>query len=301
VSATLAEPIIWYNEDSASPLTVSKPAGFASGQILVAVIHQHAPSGHVTDLTAPTGWTQVTGDMTGANSQGRVFYHVYNGSEPSTWDFPYYTNADTCLALLRISGADTTPTISLTTANSTSVGSTFDSPTITPAGTDDLLICTIGDICDGNTFAVTAPSGMAAATSTQIAGGFMALAGSTLGLSSGSATGAKTWTSISPTGHDGGSFSIVVKSAAAGAAPAFVAGTGPGRRRLLSSARFARGQRIATPPPAAPPVPPTTVGIHEPRRLRGLLARRAESFQPVPAQVILPTPPITQRASSCRR
>lgn len=233
MSATLAE-VVWYNEDSASPLTVSKPAGFATGDVLVAVIHQHGPTGHVTDLTAPTGWTQVTGDLAGTNSQGRVFYRVFTGSEPSTWDFPYYTNADTCLALFRITGADTTPTISLTTANSTSVGASFDSPTITPAAVDDLLICTIGDIADGNTFSATVPAGMTVTSpaSTQIGGGFMALAAATQQLASASATGAKTWTSVSPAGHDGGTFSVVVKSAAGAAAPANIAPistTGPGR------------------------------------------------------------------------
>ena len=47
------EDVIWYAEDSVSPLTVAKPAAFASGEILVAVIMQHTGTSNLADLTTP--------------------------------------------------------------------------------------------------------------------------------------------------------------------------------------------------------------------------------------------------------
>lgn len=212
-SAYIAE-IIWYNEDSASPLTVSKPASFATGQILVAIIHQHALTD--TTLTTPSGWTQQGSSLNGTNSQGKVFSIPFSGGLPATWDFPYSTSADVCLALFRIVNADTTPVINVASTNTTSLTSSYDSPTITPSGSTDLLLVTIGDICNNATFSVTEPTGTVDQGQTQASSTFMALAAASQQLRSASATGVRTWTSVSPTGADGGTFSVTVKSVAAG-------------------------------------------------------------------------------------
>jgi hypothetical protein len=72
------------------------------------------------------------------------------------------------------------------------------------------------------------------------------------------------------------------------------------RRRLAVAPRLPRGSaRISTPVRAQvnPPFPFT--GVKQPRRLRGLLARRGEAWAPVPAQVIVtatPYPPQPERA-----
>lgn len=215
MSADVAE-VVWYNEDSASPLTVSKPAAFASGQILVAVFCAHGTT--LADMTAPSGWTAsgTTWQVAGV-TYGKVFYHVFAGGDPSTWDFPYGAGDDVCLGLFRITGADTTPTLVVGATPITSIASSDDSPSVTPTGTDDLLICTLADIGSGSALVETDPSGMTDRSQTQIAGNFMALAGASQQLASGSATGVKTWTSVTPTGVGGGTFSIAIKSAAGGA------------------------------------------------------------------------------------
>lgn len=201
---------VFYNEDSAQPLTVTKPAGFTTGEILVAIIHQHSNSD--TTLTTPSGWAQQGSSLNGTNSQAKVFSIPFSGGLPASWDFGYGATADVCLALLRIVGADTTPVISVVSANTTSLTSSFDSSTITPNGTKDLLICSLGDISSGSAFSANVPTGMVDVGQTQAAGTFMALKVATLQLRSGSATGAKTWTSILPTSLDGGTFSVVVKT-----------------------------------------------------------------------------------------
>jgi hypothetical protein len=73
------------------------------------------------------------------------------------------------------------------------------------------------------------------------------------------------------------------------------------RRRLLVAPRQVRGgARIATPVRAQvnPPFPFT--GIKQPRRLRGLLARRGEMFTPVPSQVAVAAPVFPPRPVRAR-
>jgi len=218
VSADVAE-VVQYNEDSASPLTVTKPAAFASGEILVAVIGQHG--GVVGDLTTPSGWTQQGSVSTGTGStdcQGKVFSHPFAGGDPATWDFPYFSGSDVTLQLFRITGADTTPTIVVTSTAIASIAGSNNSPTVTPSGADDLLICNLLVTAQGVVLAETDPSGMTDRGQTQVAGNFMAQAGASELLASGSATGVRTWTSVTPTGNAGGTFSIAIKSVT-GAAP----------------------------------------------------------------------------------
>jgi hypothetical protein len=73
------------------------------------------------------------------------------------------------------------------------------------------------------------------------------------------------------------------------------------RRRLSVAPRLPRGSaRIAAPVRAQvnPPFPFT--GIKQPRRLRGLLARRGEMFTPVPSQVVVAAPVFPPRPVRAR-
>lgn len=203
----------FYNEDSASPLTVSKPGAFAAGDTLVAVIVQHAPSSQLGDMTAPSGWAEK-GSYSQTNNQGKVFTIPFSGGLPSTWDFPYYINADVCLALFRVTAADPAVTLVIASTTFASLGGSDDSPTLTPTGVDDLLICALANICSGTVLTETDPSTMTDRGQTQAATSFMALAVASQQLASSSATGVRTWTSVTPTGLDGATLSIAIKSAA---------------------------------------------------------------------------------------
>jgi hypothetical protein len=213
MSASVAS-VDFYNEDSASPLTVTKPAGFASSEILVAIFVTHGPS--LSSMTAPTNWTEQGNFTTGTGSgdcQGKVFSYVFLGGDPATWDFPYNSTDDVCLSLYRVSGADTTPTIVVASTAMPTIATPADSPTVNPSGSDDLLICSLANICNGTAFTEVDPSGMTDNGQTQVAGNFMALAVASEQLSSPSATGVRSWTSVVPTGLDGGTFSVAIKSA----------------------------------------------------------------------------------------
>ena len=253
MAADVAETV-WYSEDSASPITVSKPASFAAGQILVAVIIQHNNPSAQSDLTTPSGWTPQ-GALDGTTSDGKVFSYVFTGSDPSTWAFPYRSTADVTLGLFRITGADTTPTIVVTSTPTETVTSSMDSPTVTPTGSNDLLICCVALEGNGAAFSETDPAGMTDLGQVQVAGNNFAMAACKELLASSSATGVRTWTSLSPTGTTGGTLSIAIKSGASTVAP--------------------------------PPFPGS-------RRPRALTPRRGHVFMPVPAQVIVPNPNLVQ-------
>jgi hypothetical protein len=211
--ADVAETV-WYNADSAQPLTVNKPSLFGSGQLLIAVITQHVASGSLADLTGPSGWTQQ-GSYDATGSEGKVWSHIYDGTEPATWNFGYNTTADVCLGLFRVVGVDTTPVIVVASTAINSGTSPEDSPTVTPTGPDDLLICLLAEFCNGTVLTETDPASMTDLGQTQVAGNFMALAAAKQQLASGSPTGVRTWTSITPIGFPGGTFSIAIKSLAA--------------------------------------------------------------------------------------
>lgn len=216
MSATVAETV-WYQEDSASPLTVAKPASFGAGQMLVVAIVQHNNPSAQTDLTTPAGWT-FQGALDGTLVDGKVFSYVFTGSDPASWDFPYKSTADVVAGLFRITGADVaTPTLVVSTTPAT-VTSPMDSPSLTPTGTDDLLLALISDLCNGTVLAATFPSGMTDLGLGEVTGHFMSSRAAYQQLSSGSATGVRTWTSVSPTGVEGGTWTVAVKSAAAGGA-----------------------------------------------------------------------------------
>lgn len=203
----------WYWEDSTAPLVISKPAAFASGDILVAAFIQHNNPSLQTDLTTSADWN-LEGNLDGTLVDGKIFSHVYDPGDPSTWTFTYRSTADVCMGVFRIAGADQAPVVTVTSMATSSTTSPMDSPTLTPAGSDDLLISLIADHGNGAAFTVTVPSGMTTQGQTQVSGLYMALAAASQALVSGAATGVRTWTSVSPTGTNGGTWSVAVKSPA---------------------------------------------------------------------------------------
>lgn len=212
MAATFAS-IDFYTDDSATPMTTNKPASTVAGDVLVMIIG--IDSGALTDLTAPAGWATPTGGTVDiAGQRCKVWAKTAGGAEPSTYDFGYNSGAACAGAMLRVTGADGS-NVKAASASSGSNGATMDSPTITPTGSDDLLICSL--ITSGGTapFLETDPSGMTDRGQIQLLALYEGLAVATLPLASSSATGAKTWTGITPTGRQCGTFSVTVASAAA--------------------------------------------------------------------------------------
>jgi hypothetical protein len=210
MSADVAEAI-WYVQDGSSPITVLKPAAFADGQMLMAIVCMDG--GVISALTADPGWTEETNNINISGQDGKVFWRVYAGGEPSSWAFAHDPTGGAALVLLRITQVYLTPTVVTVPAPTTSGsnGSTMDSPTVTPPGTNDLLIATFS-MFGGGLLSLTQPSGMTSRSQIQAPGNFQALAAASEQLFVPGATGVRTWTSISPTGKQSGAFSVAVKS-----------------------------------------------------------------------------------------
>src|SRR5882757_4177901 len=225
MSATVAEAV-FYNSDSASPQTINKPAGASAGDLLVVV--GSADSGVLTDFGTPSGWTANATTVNISGQRCKVFTHVVAGGDPSSWTFSYNSGAGSAWVLVRVTGADTTPVLVVTSGNSASNGATLDSPTATPSGTNDVDIAILTNSCGGNLLSYVQPTGLTDLGKTQASVLFQGLAASWKALSSGSATGAQTWSSISPTAKQCGTFTILVKSAGGGAVSGDAAFTGTG-------------------------------------------------------------------------
>ena len=67
-------------------LTINKPTGVASGDVMIANLVE---VNSLTAPTAPAGWTSIDGRSLagGTNRYARIFYKVAGGSEPTSYTF----------------------------------------------------------------------------------------------------------------------------------------------------------------------------------------------------------------------
>jgi hypothetical protein len=226
VSADVAETIWYVQDNGTSPITVSRPAAFADGQMLVAIVCMDG--GVIGDLTAAAGWTEETNNINISGQDGKIWWRVWAGGEPASWGFGHDPTGGAALALLRITEVLLDPPVVVVPAATTSSsnGSTMNSPSVTPSGNSDLLISTFSTFGGGTTLSLSHPSAMTSRGQIQAAGGRQGLAVASEQLSTPSATGVRTWTSITPTGQPSGALTIAIASAEA---------AGAGRRTPWSS------------------------------------------------------------------
>lgn len=116
-------------------LTINKPTGTASGDLLIAVIGG-------TKSTTPSGWTQLADVDTGSSSVGHayVYYKIAGGSEPSSYTFnqtgssSFYSPG----AIVAYRGADGTTPIDTTHSSVSGVtggGTNYNTASVTASGT----------------------------------------------------------------------------------------------------------------------------------------------------------------------
>lgn len=119
----------------AGSLTISKPTGTTSGDLLIAVIGG-------TKSSTPSGWTQLSDVDSGGSSTGHVYvyYKIAGGSEPSSYTFnqsgssSFYTPG----AILCYRGIDGTTPIDTSHSSSSGMsggGTDYTTATVTASGT----------------------------------------------------------------------------------------------------------------------------------------------------------------------
>lgn len=149
--------------DSGSP-TVTIPTGTTNGDLLIAVNASDWNTLALNDV--PPAFKTGTGGITLGTSDydgGSNAFHVALGAriannEPANYTFPQ-DNADNVMAIIRVTGHDSTPVITQVAPSTTGTGT--QAPSIVPNGSDDLLLCFFGaETSIGGTRTWTPPSGM---------------------------------------------------------------------------------------------------------------------------------------------
>jgi hypothetical protein len=203
-------------------ILVTKPAGTADGDVLVAFCFGYATA--LADVTAPAGFTvrDTEGDA-GTNRHGKVFTKVA-ASEGASYTFGSTTAYDYfAVILVAVQGADTASTDGVDGTPASGIfnngDDTADAPSISPSGSDSLLLCAaMFNSFSAAARTTTPPTGMTEIADFQRADQFDMYAAASLALSSSGATGVKTFTGSAGAGTSGGwiTFSIAIKSSAGG-------------------------------------------------------------------------------------
>jgi hypothetical protein len=198
-------------------ISVAQPAGAGDGDVLVAFCLGYATN--LIDVTA-TGFTERDSVFDGSSRVGKVYTKVaasesWPKSFTNTPAYDYYA-----VILVAVQGADTTTNHgvdAVEVVNNATSDATPDAPTISPAGSDSLLLCAMGSFATSAAArTVTPPSGMTELADFQRPDQYDTYSAASLALVASGATGAKTFTVTS--GGDLGylAASIAIKSAAGG-------------------------------------------------------------------------------------
>lgn len=145
---------------NSSTLTCNKPTGTASGDVMIA---WHGNDfGTYSSLTAPAGWTQLTGLDRGTDTMHlKIWTKTAGGSEASTYGFPQGSGNDGCVVIVTLRNVNpSTGTWLWSTPVWAADSQTRTAPSVSGAGPGAVLLCsTLADASNtANTW--TPPSGM---------------------------------------------------------------------------------------------------------------------------------------------
>jgi hypothetical protein len=212
-------PVIWVESsasnvwDGASTGVVTKPTGTVDGNLLIACL---TSDGSIVGV--PSGFTPLTTSDYSGTINIRWGYRVAS-SEGASYTFT--GNGDCNGFVLRVVGHD--PTVTITQVAGVAVasgGGNAGAPGLTPAGSDDLLICVASH--DGDAVAEptddlnwTPPSTMTEHEDRH-SGGWTCSSIASEQLASGAATGTRIFDPASTNHRAGGAATIAIKAGAAG-------------------------------------------------------------------------------------
>ena len=159
------------NTEDELRLTIGKPAGTASGDLLIAVL----AFDHNVNPSAPAGWTLI-GDQNNSNYVTvAVWYKIAGGSEPGSYTFTWSSSDEeekAVGAILRYTGAHATAPINASGfATGSSASPTAPDITTTTANTTVLRIFGADDDDLPNPSSGTYPSGMTGRYALETSGG----------------------------------------------------------------------------------------------------------------------------------
>jgi hypothetical protein len=143
---------------SAGTITVDKPSGTVSGDVLLAHIVSDTNS---KTITPPAGWDEEEG-VPGDSGYSYVFKKVAGGSEPTSYTFTYSSNSGRLGRILRFEGQKISAAISSNGQANNTASTTLTAPTITPTDANSIivffgLISSDSDTVDGYAIATSSP------------------------------------------------------------------------------------------------------------------------------------------------
>lgn len=139
-------------------LTINKPAGTISGDVMIASVSTRPD---ITTVTAPVNWTLLR-TTTQANSNSSVlktYYKVAGASEPSSYNWTFSSsNFNSAVGgIASFIGVDTTTPIDADTGSATSSSTSHTAPTVTTT-LDDGMLVTVHEYTSSRAW--TPPAGM---------------------------------------------------------------------------------------------------------------------------------------------
>ncbi len=120
---------------TATTLVLPKPAGFASGDALLATV---AARGAPT-ITPPAGWTLVRLDASGSTVRQAVYVHIAGGSEPASYTFTLSSAQSAAGGILAYTGVDPVTPIDAHGGQANVASTSITAPSITTTGANRLL------------------------------------------------------------------------------------------------------------------------------------------------------------------
>lgn len=245
-----------------------------------------------SDATVTITGTWTAGPSVVDGNGTYVWYRVSDGTESTITCTPSVSDT-ICITACEYSGAAAAP---FDTSNSSTIGGSSGATTtavsVTTTASGDLIVAAA---CLHTYSTATAPTGPSWTNSfvnqlTAASGGTTVSDVTTFYAELIAGAGGSYSTAASWTNNAGDRQELVIAFKAASTTPPAFPFTGEPRRRLPDAPRLPRG-RASTPTRAqVNPLFPFNE-FKQPRRTRGQLARRGESFMPVPAQVVVVPPP----------
>jgi hypothetical protein len=134
-------------------ITLNKPSGTASGDVLVAAIEISG----TTTVTAPSGWTLVRSTTSGSTLTQATYVHIAGSSEPSSYQWRFAASRLASGAVAAYVGVDGTTPVDVSSGGSSSGSTSIVGPSVTTTTAGELLIGAFGGAANAS---LTPPTGM---------------------------------------------------------------------------------------------------------------------------------------------
>lgn len=192
--------------------SVNVPAGTVNGDLLIAVAVKDGDT-TVSNGTLPAAWTPKANYDGGAGSGNHIkVWYRYASNEPASYTYTGPFGSSSIVFFLRITNGPTSgDPFDATLAGAWVAAATINAPSVSPAGSDSLLICGASSY-NGNGGAWTPPGTVTELQDTQPAAGYIDADICKQKLTSSGATGTRTFT---PNPADSGiktAWSFAIKS-----------------------------------------------------------------------------------------